>query len=290
MARELVVIIALLLAVVIVFAFGLGWALIRRIHPAEVIDRSHPELCAKCGKQFKSEDHGFIQRETGVVQCVFCTADSLPEDDKNAIYSQLKWSENLRLSVEPNLVELREKGILKPISDLLVLWSNSCVHTSLTALTHEEHGEAFRIQWNSALEKGVVHFDIYARNFNEGIKYSNIRMSGLADFEHLEQVTQDKIGYALFARSIAEALIVAVHAGINWGCSRALIGKAIMLGLVDTLDGAHGNWKRFYELWERESLDSIVQDVEAALVSDTLLLQRFVRSSELFVLAKENWL
>jgi len=214
----------------------------------------------------------------------------LPENERNAFFDQFKWSDNLRLLVEPKLDELREKGILKPVNHLLLLWSNSYVHTSLTALTHEKLGKAFSVEWNSTLKMGMVHFDVYARNFNEGIKYPNIRMSGLADFEHVEHVDQDKIGYALFARSIAEVLIVAVHAGINWGCERTLIGKAIMLGLVEILQDQGGNWTKFYELWNRELLDSIVEDIEAAIASDALLLQRFVRAGELFVLARENWL
>jgi hypothetical protein len=51
------------------------------------------------------------------------------------------------------------------------------VHTSLTGLTHAHTGQAFAIVWAEDFSQGVEYHDNYARGFNQGIKYPNIRMS-----------------------------------------------------------------------------------------------------------------
>lgn len=276
----------------------------------------YSKTCSKCGKMLKPDDHAFFSTHTGDILCTSCTADSLPESKRALVYELTNNLDKLRYMAFPEHL-IRERCILVPVGVLVKLWENSVVHTSLTSLTHETHGDAFRIEWNPALNKGVTHFDVYVRNFNEGIKYPNIRMSGLADFEHLrfvqgphkklsedtlrictstgfspllDEILDEISGYAIFTRSIAEALIVAVHSAFIRKCRRAIIGQVIVSALSEVLKENKGDWKRFEETWGEERLDAIVDDVEAAIASDTLRLQRFVRAAEIFVLALENWL
>lgn len=268
----------------------------------------YSKTCSKCGKLLKPYEHSFFSLHTGGLLCASCTADSLPESERALVYDLTRNLDKLRYAAVPEHLIL-ERAILGPVGDLVKIWMHlSAVHTSLTSLTHETHGDAFRIEWNPDLNKGVTHFDVYARNFNEGIKYPNIRMSGLADFEHmrfvqrshkklpedvprilLDNVLDEVTGYAMFTRSIAEALIVAIHAAIVHECRRSVIGQIIKFALSEVLKENKGDWKRFEEIWDEERLDAIVDDVEAAIASDTLRLQRFVRAAEIFVLALENW-
>ena len=123
-----------------------------------------------------------------------------------------------------------------PTRDLVAFWREyGAVHTSLTSLTHGHTGKAFSVVWSRILSDGVESHDNFARDFNQGIKYPNIRMSGLADFDHLRAVEKPaefpaetnelrmidghplshREGCAAFSRSISEVLIVAMHAALT---------------------------------------------------------------------------
>src|SRR3954454_13920827 len=87
---------------------------------------------------------------------------------------------------------IAEFAIRRPIHDLVRLWHfASLVHESITSLTHEHHGNAFKITWSFQKANGVASSDTFTRGFNEGIKYPNVGLNGLRDFEHIRVV--DKI-------------------------------------------------------------------------------------------------
>lgn len=150
--------------------------------------------------------------------------------------------------------------------------------------------ERFNVYWNSDITKGVVLFSNYIRNFNEGIKYPNLRKSGLGDFEHIIAAKRDAIGFGLFARSIVESVIVAAQAGLMRKISTEVISHAIKVGLWEVVAEQGGEMTGFRRRWDQENLDEFVYDIQNANTTDILRLNNLVRIAELFVLAMEGWL
>ena len=211
---------------------------------------------------------------------------------------------------------IRQTAIECPIHNLVVLWRKvGIVHESITSLTHTAQSRSFSIRWSAHLQDGVDSCDVYVRGFNEGIKWPNVAVSGqLRDFEHLRSVEKEcddpgsaaqfrnsrersrepslteQEGYGVFARSISEVLMVAVHAGLVRKVAPSLISESVCEGLVAALKQSGGDWKAFVRNWNTEKLGLLVQDIQAAIVSDRLHIARFVKASELFVLALQNWL
>jgi hypothetical protein len=202
---------------------------------------------------------------------------------------------------------LHDLGVVKPIHDLFKLWLGGLVHTSITALTHDE-STAFTITWHTLLVHGVVGFDVHARRFNEGIEFPNVGMAGLRDFAHVVTVETPFVnpephlsrsvnsisgrlplpaheGLAILARSIAETLIVAVHGGIRGRADDEIISSAIATGLEDVLREEGGDCAAFMKVWKSEGLHEVVTDVRIAIATDVLQLRRFVRSTEQFILS-----
>jgi len=219
----------------------------------------------------------------------------------------------LQASSNRKIIPFREKALRKPIHDLIVFWKKAgLVHTSLTALTHVD--EAFKVVWSKDLTQGVLDHDTYVRDFNEGIKYPNIRHSGLADFEHLRAVAKptdepekaleaaeiglkhgisalsQREGNAAFARSIAEVLIVAMVAALKWGLERKDVEPVTLATLVALLDENDGNGLAYRQAWQKSQLGGVFEDVQAAVASDILELSRLVRAGEVFLLCLEGWM
>jgi len=159
---------------------------------------------------------------------------------------------------------IREKAIILQLHDLIIIWKKiSHVHESITSLTHTENQEAFKIRWNTNLQQGVSSFDVYARGFNNGIQYPNVRMSGPADFQHMRATKktpedpelaaeaptyskpplEENEAYGVFARCIAEILMVAVHAAIIRKASRDIIGPTIRNALAELLIMNDSSWR-----------------------------------------------
>ena len=167
--------------------------------------------------------------------------------------------------------------------------------------------------WSEDFALGVEYHDNFARNFNDGIKYPNIRMSGLADFAHLRAVDKPvkfpeharkfieversfgsaplthREGNAAFVRSISEVLIVAMHASLTWGLRQEDVQQVTCPTLASLIRENEGDDRAFTVAWQDEELDNILNDVKAAVASDVLELRRFVRCGELFLLALERW-
>lgn len=210
---------------------------------------------------------------------------------------------------------IKETAVHLQLHDLVQLWKNvSVVHESITSLTHIENAKSFSIKWSKRLQNGVDTSDIFIREFNKGIKYPNVATSGLRDFAHLRSVDKhaknpkaaaearaigerhgippltEQDGYGIFTRSICEVLMVAVHGALLRKATQQVIATAIKAGLVDILRDNSCDWRRFSDKWNSENVDRMVDDLEAAMVSDQLRIARFVRAAELFVLALEGWL
>ncbi|HAM34823.1 MAG TPA: hypothetical protein DEB40_00750 [Elusimicrobia bacterium] len=119
----------------------------------------------------------------------------------------------------PSRLSRREKKRLvayasrKAVDDLLVLKAHGYVHTSLSPLSHSEKRWDWRY-WEQVVGRygpSSIH------NWRSALGFPNMRLSGLADWEHLEERdwTQDDAGQALAEWSLATAL-----AGVRNGLSR----------------------------------------------------------------------
>ena len=266
--------------------------------------------CLQCGKLLDPAKQWPFSIVLGGNVCLDC----LPPDAREAWDGLCRSMEKLREMAKPMVERLRETAIYRPVHELIVFWKKlGIVHTSLTALTHAYRGEAFSIVWADDFSQGVESHDNYARNFNQGIKYPNIRLSGLADFEHIRAVQKPaeepnenkkfieicectgdgplshKEGNGVFARSIAEVLIVAMHVANSWGLKRNEVEPVTLETLVSLIRENKGNAIEFERVWRAEKLGAVYEDVVAAIKSDELELRRFVRCGEIFLLCLEMW-
>jgi hypothetical protein len=211
---------------------------------------------------------------------------------------------------------IKYTAIIVSVGDLAEWWLNAgMVHTSLTALSHNT--DNLFVKWSDrSLQEGVISFTTHARNFNEGILYPNVGLSGLRDFEHVQSVIPHQDvphsllwlatdrpqrpqhpdgelsiyqGLAEFTKSIAECIILAAHAGITRKISNALIAPSVHEGLCFVLKECGRNPKSFSVAWENLRGNQILNDIQQAIDSNKLLFRRFVGLAEQFVLCLEGW-
>jgi Tfp pilus assembly protein PilF/ribosomal protein L37AE/L43A len=293
---------------------------------AENIEFEKDECCKQCGKEVNERNSFFNIKLAGWI-CRDCTIASLPDDGKEAlkrleqseITLELKWDRYQKDTPYyftylndvnmPPFINLKHAkhfiyrySIYKPVSDLISFWKRGQVHSSITALTHEENTGKFNIIWNKDINQGISEFDVHIRNFNQGILFPNVAMSGLRDLGHVKfvenyfetsaattvqdaNVLSEEKGYAIFARSIAECVILAVHSAIIKNADDQIIARTIKKALVDLLKEEGYETTEFESKWGQEHLATIVNDVKSAIVTDQLITQRFIRVAELFVLA-----
>jgi tetratricopeptide (TPR) repeat protein len=307
--------------------------------------------CEECGRKINSIEDSFFNIHKKAWVCRDCAFASLPEKGKdvfrdlenNPFGHALKWNKYeaetpsyfayLNDEKMPPFINERHAkdfiynyAIYGPIHNLILFWKEeNLVHTSITSLTHEEDGNSFKIEWCKDISQGISQFDVHVRNFNQGISYPNIAISGLRDFSHVKPVNKftkqcyspqketvvpgsvgqsvreyfqtnnmtmltEREGYAIFARSIAECIILAVHSGIIKNAEDSVISQTIKTALVDLLRENECNSNYFITKWENEKLYRIISDVKSAIVSDTLNILRFVRIAELFILTLEKYI
>lgn len=195
-------------------------------------------------------------------------------------------------------------SIQVPIHDLTVIWKRAgMVHSAITSLSHGDE-EPISIRWGPQASDGVVDHHSFARNFNKRIRYPNVRLSGLADFEHMvvvDKAVEDRQrdfilapgeplslreGYGVFCRSIAEVLIVATHGAVLRGARmRSIIAPIILEVLASLIESAGHTAVTLRTRWAEEGLFEMVREVDEAMRSDTLRLAHFVRTAELYILA-----
>lgn len=289
--------------------------------------------CMECGRQLPPGG-GWFNIHRQALLCRDCALSSLPPEGKellknaerNPMLRQLQWA-SYHEETPPYFAYLNDASmppfignkhaeqfiyqyaIKQPIGDLIHLWKNlNWVHASITSLTHKDQA-SFKIEWSEVLSHGVKFFDVYARNFNQGMLYPNVGMSGLRDFAHImvvrkgeetqeakdfrsslpdTHILSELEGYGVFARSLAECLILAVHAAILKGAEDNLIAGTIKNALVDLLRENQARYDFLEEHWEKDNFRRIVEDIHSAITTDRLQLQGFVRIAECFLLALEN--
>jgi len=233
----------------------------------------------------------------------------LPEKDKeaakifeeNSIMLELRWDKYTRDThslfaylndekMPPFINEEHAKDFIykyainRPISQFLSFWKQlNMIHTSLTSLTHEHHNESYEVEWCEDVSQGILKFDVFIRNFNQGILYPNISLNGLRDFAHFKRIKKmsdnlddiDKRRYILsrkdeysaIARGISECLILAVHSALVKKAKDRIICETIRNALIDLLRDHNCTVVLLNSAWDKEHFDKIVEDVKSAIVS-----------------------
>jgi FOG: TPR repeat len=217
------------------------------------------------------------------------------------------------IKANEDLIEfLRYHAIIVPLGDLTNLWMNcGLVHTSLTALSHD--ADKLFVRWSKNLRGGVVEFATHAREFTQGILYPNVARTGLRDFEHIKNVAASvdvshslgwaklsgefnkpplsiNEGFEEFTKSIAEGIILAVHASIVHKVPRQLIAPTIREAMCTILGEYDCDYQKFDTAWGWLNGDDIVKDIEDAINADILAMRSFVGLAERFVLTLEGWI
>ncbi len=216
------------------------------------------------------------------------------------------------LSGDP-LKFLSDKAVEVPIGDLTELWLNAgIIHNSITSLSHSgKEEDHIYIRWSKKLKAGVQEYSSNARNFNERIKYPNVRWTGIWDFEHIRKVLPSidlphsrnwdnkkngcEIlnaieGIGFFAKSIAETIILAIHTALINRINRWEIAPTILKTLCKILKYYGSNSEKFVRSWDLLQGDNSIEDVELALSTNVLHTHRFVGLSERYVFSLEGWL
>ncbi len=94
----------------------------------------------------------------------------------------------------------------KNMQDWVTLFKNGYIHTSLTPLTHEKNsGKAWEWYWDPV---GGIE------NLRKKMQYSNLRRTGLNDYEHIERIEgSHKIIYYDIGQAISEYMIAITYSG-----------------------------------------------------------------------------
>ncbi|MFZ3136178.1 MAG: hypothetical protein WA126_02165 [Thermodesulfovibrionales bacterium] len=178
--------------------------------------------------------------------------------------------------------------IYKSAADLCSLWQRgNLIHSSLTSLSHHGATNSFQIKWHNNISLGVTDYSNYVRNFREGTRYPNLRMSGLADFEHICRVRRNSDGYEAFSKSIAELIICASLSCMS-EMTRKHAGLIVGVTLAEALARHKGDYEGFWKQAKGEELWAVVDDISTAKLNDQLNMCRVVRLAELFVLSLER--
>ncbi|MBN1872099.1 MAG: hypothetical protein JW800_05945 [Candidatus Omnitrophica bacterium] len=95
------------------------------------------------------------------------------------------------------------------LQDWLTWYKAGYLHTSLTALTH---GVQINRQWNWMVDPIGDISDIKGN-----MEYSNMRRSGLADYEHVVKIDENTFRYYQMGEAISEFIMALTYAGIKNG-------------------------------------------------------------------------
>lgn len=84
-------------------------------------------------------------------------------------------------------IALVQAAAFKAVDDMLLLFRNGLAHSTLMPLSHHgAHWEWDYWRWNQPFLGGMRYGPSFIQSWRKAFEYPNIRLSGLADFEHLE--------------------------------------------------------------------------------------------------------
>ncbi len=149
------------------------------------------------------------------------------------------------LSLEEKAAKI-ERGALRAIEDMAVLLQHGYAHASLAPLSHRNtHWEWDYWRWVWPFFAKMRFGPSSIHDWEKELAYPNLRLSGLADFEHIEplsrfqlkhrhttdqHVVHDAYSFAV-GQNLAEWALVALHAGIINGLSNARTSEIVLRGL-----------------------------------------------------------
>ncbi|MFC1679453.1 hypothetical protein ACFL2T_04510 [Elusimicrobiota bacterium] len=80
-----------------------------------------------------------------------------------------------------------EKAAVKAVDHMLLLHNNGRAHSTLAPISHDWSAWEWDFwRWNPPFLGGLRFGPSYLNHWRKGFKYPNLRLSGLADFEHIE--------------------------------------------------------------------------------------------------------
>ncbi len=143
-----------------------------------------------------------------------------------------------------------EQGALRAIDDMVLLLKAGHAHGSLAALSHaSEHWEWDYWRWVWPVLGKMRFGPSFIHDWKASLAYPNLRLSGLADFEHVQALsdleTTHRHGERLYARhdaysavgqNLAEWAFIVMRAGAASGLKGAATAKIIVDGLTRHAD------------------------------------------------------
>lgn len=162
------------------------------------------------------------------------------------------------------------------------------VHTSLSLLTHFDR--KIQIDWNEDIKKGVKRYDNFVRNYNQGMRHTNVRMGiGLVDGEHIVDVENNHIGFGLFATSQVETIIIFSNGIVVNGLDCDALKEIILHGVAGILNDTK-KIEKFKRIIDDDAYSLIFEETKKAIETDTLTLFPFVNLVEKLTMIHEGWL
>lgn len=139
-----------------------------------------------------------------------------------------------------------EQAAFRAIDDMAILLRNGYAHQSLAPISHAEaHWEWDYWRWVTPIIGKTRFGPTFVENWRQLLTYPNLRLSGLADFEHVKRLKKFVISHhhpnhgtvshdvysAAIGQNLTEWALVVIHSGLINGLSNRQTARIVFKGL-----------------------------------------------------------